>query len=198
MEYKKILIPAVFLSVIILNSNHALAQAVNKQEVKEKRMEEKQELKVMKEEKKEEMAQTKAAKRLATCTEVSSKIVNRKTQLEKSVTNYQASIAKIDTLISKRIQELKTAGKNTAEIEANYAKFKSDAQSIVAQRQTLLSKLQNIDTTNCQTDKNAFATNVKSFNATLKTIVESQNNLKKYLRDNVVAKIKSLKEVSNE
>jgi len=191
---EKKFIPVLIASVLILGSYsvNALTPEQKTQEREQRML-----LKEQKETERTEKKEAREAKKIATCTEVASKITNRKTQIEKSITNYTASINKIETTINTRIQELKTAGKDTSEIEANLAKFKSDAQALITQRQSLLSQIQNIDASSCQTDKQAFVSNVKNFNATLKTLVQSQNNLKKYLRDNVVAKIKALKETTD-
>lgn len=191
---EKKFIPVLIASVLIFGSYSVKALTP---EEKTQEREQRMLLKNQRETEKTEKTQAKEAKKLATCTEVASKITNRKTQVEKSITNYSSSISRIETTLNARIQELKTAGKDTSEIEANLAKFKSDAQALISQRQSLLSQIQNIDASNCQTNKQAFVTNVKNFNATLKTLVQSQNNLKKYLRDNVVAKIKALKETTN-
>jgi len=136
-------------------------------------------------------------KKIFNCTQVVEKIGNRKTQLDKTTANYSASITRIESLINSRIQELKTAGKDTTEIEANLAKFKSDAQGLIAKRQQLQTEISNVDTTTCSTNKLAFVSNVRNFNTSLKSLVQSQNQLKIFLRDNVVAKIKTLKGVAN-
>ncbi len=193
MENKKKLLPILVLTVLISN---VLAVNALTPEEKASNKEERSQMKLQKEEEKKVREETREAKKIATCTEVVSKIGNRKTQLEKSITNYQAKISRIETSLNTRIQELKTEGKDTSEIETNIVKFKSDAQGILSQRQALLTQLQNIDTSSCQTDKRAFSKNSKAFNASLKSVVTAQNNLKIFIIDNIVAKIKALKETT--
>ena len=135
---------------------------------------------------------------ITNCSEISSKVINRKTQLEKTVNNYSNSINRVETVIKARIDALKKDGKDTSEIEGNLAKYKSESQVLLNQRKELLNQLQTTSTTNCQTNRTALTTNIKKFNELQKSLLKSQQDLNKYLKENVVAKIKSLKGDKNE
>ena len=177
--------------VFTVNAQPGERGELRKQEIKEERKE-------LKETKISEKAEIKKQKRIETCNSVSEKIVNRKTQIEKLSLNYKSSINRIETNLNLRVTKLKTTGKDTSEIETNLLKFKNDSQSLLEKYNQILTNLSNINTSGCQTDKNAFVTNVRSFNATLKTQMEAQNTLRKFVRDNIVSKLKVLEGANNE
>lgn len=137
-------------------------------------------------------------KKAQNCEAVVTKIQNRKTQIQSLSNNYSKTLSRIEELISKRIQNLKSQGKDTAEVEANFVKYKSDSQNLLAKYKEILTSLNSIDTSACQTNKNAFSTNVKNFNSNLRVQMQAQNALKKFVRDSIVAKIKVLEGKSNE
>jgi chromosome segregation ATPase len=192
---KNLIFLSTLLSVFILNGSvvHALTT-----EEKGALREERTKMKEQREDEKNQRETARIEKKTAKCTEITSKIANRKTQIEKAISNYSSSITKIEGLLNTRIQELKTAGKDTSEIEANLNTFKSISSNVATKQQALLSQLQGIDATTCETNKTALSTSMKSFNASVKEINTLKVEVKKYIRDNIVAKIKALKEVSNE
>lgn len=199
---KNIIFLSTLLAVFILNTSavHALTseEKTLQREERTKMKEQRQEEKTLRETEKTQRETERVEKKTLRCTEVAERLTNRKAQIEKAISNYSASITKIEGMLNTRIQELKTAGKDTSEIEANLGTFKTNAGIVTSKQQALLEQLQNIDASKCETEKNVLSTNMKAFNSSVKEINTLKVEVKKYIRDNIVAKIKALKETANE
>ena len=129
---------------------------------------------------------------VSSCDNLQTRITNRETMMQNSLNVSSQAIANIESSIETKVTALKTAGKDTTTLEANFGNFKKQASQVLAERQALINQLKTLQSSDCQADKKTFATGLKNFNGSFKTHGKSMEVLKTYLRQNVISVIKSL------
>lgn len=191
-----------YLSLFIVATQVFMLTSVNAQpENKEQRAMEKAQLREEKTAEKDakllnkqEKTEAKAQRVTASCDKVSASVSKRLAHLQESLNKSTQAIANIEASVQSKIDTLKATGKDTTLIESNFAKFKTDAEQILAEKQVLINQLTTLSGTDCQADKKTFATSLKNFNNSLRTHTQNYGNLKSFLRTNAINEIKKLNE----
>lgn len=128
----------------------------------------------------------------AACTNVTTRVQNRVKVLENSYNMASQVISNIQASIQKKIDSLKTAGKDTTKLEAVFSSFKTKSTEVLAQRQVMISQLKSLQTSDCSSDPKKFQSSLKQFNGAEKTHTDFMKTLKEYLKQSVLPEIKAL------
>ncbi len=184
-----------YLSLFIVAAQVFMLTSVNAQpENKEQKVSERAQKVQENAQLREEKAEVKTQRITASCDNVSLRVSKRLTHLQESLNKSTQAISNIEASVQSKVDTLKTAGKDTTLIEANFSKFKTDADQILSEKQVLINQLTTLAGTDCKLDKKAFATSLKNFNNSLRTHTQNYGNLKSFLRTNVINEIKKLNE----
>ena len=138
----------------------------------------------------QEMQQERISQR---CDLISSRVAGREKYLENSIPRFEQTTSKIRAKIQEQISILESQGKETTQIENNLVTFESNSQKILSEKQRLLSQLQGLNPANCDANRASFTNSLKEFNTSFRSHVKSQNDLRSFVRENLISPIKALK-----
>ena len=184
----KFLILVLFVFISPAHAEKTPEQEALKQEQKAQR----ETVKAEKMDAKETKMAEKTQRVTATCDKISANIAKRSEVLNKSLSKSTQSISNIEASVQTKIDSLKSEGKDTSTVEANFNSFKTQAAEVLAQRQVLINQLTTLSGIDCKADKKTFAQSLKNFNNSFRTHETTYGNLKSYLKTSVIVEIKKL------
>lgn len=182
----KTLLTSLVLVITILISPFSFAQMYQNNENRESIKENREMIK----DQRKEMQQERVTQR---CDLITSRVAGREKYLENSISKLEQTTSKIKTKIQEQINKLKAEGKETNQIESNLVTFEERSQKVITEKQGLLTQIQSINPANCETDRASFTNSLKEFNTSFKNHIKSQNELRTFVRENLISPIKALK-----
>lgn len=130
--------------------------------------------------------------KLRTCENISGSMSKKISAMDTSISKRKQVMANIEASIQTKINNLKTAGKDTSTIEANFAAFKEKSDAYILEKEAVLTKLKEISALNCETDKETLVQSIRNFNSAFKNHNQKSQEVKKLLVDTVLNPLKAL------
>lgn len=126
------------------------------------------------------------------CENISGTLSKRVSAMEASISKRKQVMSNIENAIQTRISKLKTDGKDVSTIEVSFASFKEKSDAYILEREAVLSKLKEITSLNCDTNRTALIQSIRNFNSAYKNHNGKNNELKEILRTTVLNPLKAL------
>jgi hypothetical protein len=126
------------------------------------------------------------------CENISGTLSKRVSAMEASISKRKQVMSNIENAIQTRISKLKTDGKDVSTIEVSFASFKDKSDAYILEREAVLSKLKEVASLDCDTNRTALIQSIRNFNSAYKNHNGKNNELKEILRTTVLNPLKAL------
>jgi hypothetical protein len=138
-------------------------------------------------------------KKIRTCESLTNEILPKKQFLQKNLDETKLISANILYSLNSRTQLLDQKSKKFILINKNAEKFNNDLDYFLIERENLIFKLEELQKIDCSTSKPQFLAKIKSFNQLYKNNIRRNNDLKRFLKLNLIDEINQVsKGVVNE
>ncbi|NBO17488.1 MAG: hypothetical protein EBV07_01175 [Proteobacteria bacterium] len=131
-------------------------------------------------------------KKVRTCESLTNEIIPKKQLIQKKLEESKQITSNVLFSLNSQVQILDKNNKKYNLINKNLDKYNNDLDYFLIERENLIFKLEELQKIDCLTSKPQYLAKIKSFNQLYKSNQKRNNDLKRYLKLNIIDEINAI------
>ena len=131
-------------------------------------------------------------KKVRTCESLANEILPKKQLIQKKLEESKLISSNVLASLKAQTSLLDKSNKKVTLVNKNIDKYTNDLDYLLIERENLIFKLEELQKINCLTSKPQYLAKIKSFNQLYKSNLKRNNDLKRYLKLNIINEINAI------